>query len=299
MGHSILITGGSGLIGSRLSERLAGAGYQVRFLSRSPKKVGRFKAYYWDVEKGEIDDRALQGISDIIHLAGAGVADKRWTASRKQEIINSRVDSSRLLYDAVTESGVRLDSFISASGIGFYGETGAPVVDESGQNGTDFLAQVVKKWEESVDPFNSITRLVKVRIGVVLSAHGGALAKLVKPVRFGVGAPLGTGKQFISWIHEEDLVSVFQFALENEISGVYNGVAPQPVTNRDLTRLIAKRLQRPLIIPPIPGFALRLILGEMASMVLIGTNASSDRLTQAGFDFEYPKVQEALEHLLD
>lgn len=298
MGNSILITGGTGLIGAKLADRLSGAGYQVRFLSRTPKKVGRFKAFYWDVERGEIDSSALVGVTDIIHLAGAGVADKRWTKSRKAIILSSRVDSSNLLFNAVSESGIELDSFVSASGIGYYGETGQSIVNEESPAGSDFLAEVVKKWEESVDPFSAITRVVKVRIGVVLSTRGGALEKLVTPVKWGVGGPLGRGGQYVSWIHEEDLVSIFQFVLEKDVSGVFNGVAPYPVPNRELTRLIAKTLHRPLFMPPVPGFALRLILGEMASMVLIGTNASSEKLVSKGFEFEYPKVGYALEHLL-
>ncbi len=294
----VLITGGTGLIGNKLSERLSGAGHQVRFLTRSPKPDSQVKTFYWNVESEELDEAALEGVNSIIHLAGAGVADKRWTKSRKAEILKSRVDSSKLLFNAVQRFGVKLDSFISASAIGIYGDRGTVLLDEESSAGTDFLAHVVKEWEASVEPFTEITRLVRIRIGIVLSNQGGALPQMVRPLKLGIGAPLGSGEQLMSWIHEDDLVSIVQFALEHPVSGAYNATAPDPVTNREFTKALGKKLKRPLFLPPVPAFALKLALGEMAAMVLSGSRVSPKKIVDEGFHFQYPNLNEALDDLI-
>lgn len=294
---TVLITGGTGTIGQALSARLTESGYSVRHLSRS-SKGGKYPSFAWDLAKGTVDERAFEEVSSIIHLAGAGVADQRWTAGRKVELLSSRVDSSALLWQKVSQLGVKLDSFISASAIGSYGDSGSTLVNEESPYGTDFLAHVVKEWEKSVEPFSAVTRLVKIRIGIVLSSAGGALPTMAKPVRFGVGAPLGSGQQYMSWIHERDLVGAFQFALESDLSGTFNAVSPNPVTNKELTKAIGVALHRPILLPPVPDFVMKILLGEMAAMVLGGSRVSASKLLDAGFRFEFPELQPALNDLL-
>jgi len=217
MSKKILITGASGLIGSRLTELLLQKGYQVSHLGRS-KKTGSVPSFIWDVDKGVLDQQALEGVDTIIHLAGAGVADKRWTESRKKEILESRTKSSLLLYNTLANTNHTVKSVVSASAIGYYGfGFGEEVFTEVSQPGNDYLAQVVKEWEESVDKISSLNlRLVKLRIGIVLSDKGGALVEMAKPIRLGIGAALGTGKQYLSWIHLDDLCAMFIKAVEDE-----------------------------------------------------------------------------------
>lgn len=294
----VLITGGSGTIGRKLTDRLLASGYEVRVLSRNREAASEVKTFYWNVERRELDEAALDGVHSIIHLAGAGVADKRWTRRRKAEIIKSRVDSSQLLWSASQKKGLKLDSFISASAIGIYGDRGTAEMNEESLAGTDFLAHVVKEWEASVEPFSRISRMVRIRIGIVLSNEGGALPQMIRPVKLGVGASLGSGDQVMSWIHEDDLVSIFQFALEHPISGVYNATAPNPVTNLAFTKALGQKLGRPIFLPPVPAFVLKLALGEMAAMVLSGSRVSSKKLIDKGFNFQYSTLTEALGDLI-
>lgn len=294
----VLITGGSGLVGKALSDLLAERGYIVSHLSRKAKAQAKYPSFEWNIEKGYIDKEALQ-VDHIIHLAGAGVADQRWTPSRKQLIRTSRVDSANLLYKYVTDLKIPLNSFISASAIGYYGEdTGTEWCDESTEMGQGFLADVVEEWESAADQFSSICSVTKVRIGVVLDGEGGALSKIVQPIRLGLGAPLGTGRQYMSWIHTYDLARIFVFVLEKQLQGVFNAVAPGPVTNRAITKASAAAIGKPLWLPNVPSFVLNLALGEMAGIVLNGNRVSSQRIQDAGFQFEYGSVQQAVENLL-
>jgi len=299
MSKKILITGASGLIGSRLTELLLQKGYQVSHLGRT-KKSGPVPSFVWDVESGKMDTEALAGVDTIIHLAGAGVADKRWTEARKKEILESRTKSSLLLYNTLANVNHTVKAIVSASAIGYYGfGFGEKILSEESNPGTDYLAQVTKQWEESVDKISSLNlRIVKLRIGIVLSEKGGALVEMAKPIRLGAGAALGTGKQYLSWIHLDDLCAMFIKAVEDDtMHGAYNAVSGDWVTNRELTKLIAKVLKKPLLLPNVPGFIMRIIVGEMAVIVVNGSKVSGDKIKKTGFVFRYTNLEEALESL--
>ncbi len=299
MAKKILITGASGLIGSRLTELLLQKGFKVSHLGRT-QRMGQVPSYVWSVEKGTIDPHALTDVDCILNLAGAGVADKRWTSARKKEILDSRIQSTALLYHELKKSNHRVKSFISASAIGYYGlETGESWVTETNGAGTDFLAQVVKQWEEEAEKINSLgVRVVKLRIGIVLSEKGGALKSMAAPIRWGFGAVLGNGKQYLSWIHIDDLCALVIKAVEDDaMNGVYNAVGTQPVTNCELTKAIAKILKKPLWLPAVPSFVLKLILGEMADLVIYGSKVSSVRMQETGFQHQFTELEVALKNL--
>jgi uncharacterized protein len=301
MSQHVLITGGTGLLGSHLTPLLLQHGYQVSYLSRNTEPIPSVKLYQWNVEEGYIDIKAIEQADYIIHLAGAGVADKRWTKSRKQEILESRTKSAQLLFNALQNNKHQVKAVVSASAIGYYGfDTGNQWVDEKSQPGDDFLADVVQAWESSVQQIASLRiRVVSLRIGIVLSEKGGALAKMTQTIKVGAGAPLGTGKQYFSWIHIKDICKIFIHALENEqMQGIYNAVAPGPVTNEELTQQIAEVLDKPLVLPHVPAFALKLALGEMASAVLGGNKVANKKLLASGYTFEFPQIRPALENLL-
>ena len=291
---NIIISGGSGLVGQRITELLEKKGYEVAWLSRS--RQGR-KSFLWDVEKQEIDQEAMEWADAIIHLAGAGVAEKRWTAERKKLIFESRTQSTQLLFSAIEKSVKKPSAFISASAVGYYGfNTGATLVDENNKSGSDFLAEVVIAWENEVKKMESLQlRTVLLRIGIVLDAEGGALGEMLKPP---VAAPLGSGDQWMSWIHIEDLASMFVFALEKTtLQGVFNAVGPNPSTNQQLTKEAAMAKGKPYVGIGVPGFALKLVLGEMAAMVLGGNRVSSKKIEKAGFEFEFPELRGALRNI--
>ncbi len=296
----ILITGASGLIGSALTEFLLKQGHSVVHLGRSPR-TGKVPCYAWDIQNGKLDARALKDAEVIIHLAGAGVAEKRWTARRKREILESRIQSSRLLYDALAKGGHAVKTFLSASAIGYYGfRTGDEGVTEAQPAGDDFLAEVVSQWEQSVDGMATLgIRLVKLRIGMVLSDRGGVLQEIVRPIKWFAGAPLGSGRQIMSWIHIQDLCRIFHEAVTNSNwSGVYNAVTNQPCTNRELTEKSARLLRRPLWLPSVPEFVLRLMVGQMSEIVVNGCRVVPQRTLQEGFRFDFPDLDGALSNLL-
>ena len=300
MVKKILITGASGLVGQRLTELLLQKGYQVSHLGRS-ESGGTIPSFVWDVEKGFIDSRAMNDVHTIIHLAGAGVADKRWTATRKKEILESRTESTDLLFETLKNEKNSVTTVISASAIGYYGFGWSDeVFTEESKSGSDFLAQVTKQWEEKVDKISSIgIRVVKLRIGIVLSEKGGALVEMAKPIKLGVGSPLGTGKQYLTWIHLDDLCEMFIKTAEDEMmSGSYNAVGSEWVTNAEMTKAIAKVLKKPLWLPPVPGIALKVILGEMAYLVINGSKISSTKIQKTGFKFKFVWLEEALKDLL-
>lgn len=299
MSKKILITGASGLIGTRLTELLLQKGFQVSHLGRS-KKSGAVPSFVWDVDKGELDQQALEEVDTIIHLAGAGVADKRWTESRKREILESRTKSSALLYKVLSGTNHSVKAVVSASAIGYYGfGFGEEVFIEESAPGNDYLAQVTKQWEAAVDKISTLNiRVAKLRIGIVLSDKGGALVEMAKPIRLGAGAALGSGKQYMSWIHLDDLCEMFIKAVEDEtMRGAYNAVTGDYVTNQELTKLIAKTLRKPLLLPNIPAFVMRIIVGEMAVIVVNGSKISAEKIKKAGFKFRHSKLEEALESL--
>ena len=302
MSFKILITGGSGLVGLRLSEVLTKRGHEIVHLSRKPIKTSLYKTFYWDISKGEIEQEALDGVHSIIHLAGAGIADNRWTAERKQILTSSRVDSAKLLLKILHTTGNKIDSFISASAVGIYGfDTGGILqTEERKQLGDDFLATLCKKWEASADQFDELgARVVKLRIGLVLSKQGGLLEKLVPIAKFGLGSAFGNGQQYMSWVHIDDLVNMFVNSMEKgHFSGVYNAVAPNPVTNKEFVRQLSQVLDRPYFLPSTPKFLLKIALGELASAITGGNNVSSQKIRDAGFRFQFEHLRESLQHLL-
>lgn len=299
MKEAVLITGANGLVAKELAKRI-GNEYEVRFLTR---KKQHSNEYEWDLAKGTIDESALDHISHIIHLAGANISEKRWTTERKKELISSRVDSAGLLLKTLKEKNIRLKSFISASGINFYGTiTTEKIYTEQDFPGNDFLSEVVVLWEKAADEFkeqNIAERVVKVRTAVVLSEKDGALKKMIPPIQYYVGSPLGTGKQYMPWIHIEDICGIYEFALKNStVEGPYNAVSPQHATNADLTKKIAEVLHKPLFMPNVPGFVLKLMFGELATAILEGSRASSQKILATGFQFKFPDLREALQDLL-
>lgn len=302
MGSSkrILITGGSGLVGTRLTEILHAKGHEVVHLGRTKSDSG-VRSFVWDVEKQTMDTSAFDGVSAIIHLAGAGVADKRWSRRRKKVIMESRRQSASLLHRELNRHRHSVDTFISASAIGYYGPgDDQTIFRENDPPGGDFLSEVSREWEIAADQFTDLgVRVVKIRIGIVLSGKGGALEPLEKTVRLGAGSPLGSGEQWMSWIHIDDLCAIFAAAIENEnMRGVYNAVAPFPVKNREFVRELAAVLKKPLILPRVPPVVLRVLFGEMSTIVLDGAKVSSDKIRQEGFTFSFPKLREALMSLL-
>ena len=298
MPNKILITGGSGLVGNHLSKLLVEAGHQVAHLSRNISGNETFPTFKWDIQKGEIDETAFDQVTHIVHLAGAGVADKKWTDERKKVILDSRIKSAELLFKYVSKLDLNLKSYISASAIGLYPYNDEAWAYEQTDPGDGFLPHVVKEWEKSADLFQGVASVAKVRIGVVLSPEGGAMAEIAKPIKMFVGAPLGDGKQMTSWIHIHDLAGIFKFIVEEGLEGVFNATAPKPATNAQLTRSIARALQKPLILPNVPAFAMKMMLGQMAEIVLKGCKVSSAKIQTAGFKFKFPELDEAVKHLV-
>lgn len=290
----ILISGGSGLIGNQITALLEKKGFEVAWLSRSTQ---RRKSFLWDVEKNQIDPQAMEWADAVIHLAGAGVAEKRWTPERKKLILESRTQSTKLLYSAIEMAENKPSTFISASAVGYYGfNTGTSLMEENNPAGKDFLAEVVQAWENEVKKMEGIhLRTVLLRIGIVLDQDGGALKEILK---LPVAAPLGSGDQWMSWIHIEDLARMFVFALEKTtLQGVYNAVAPNPATNQQLTREAAHASGKPYFGIGAPPFILKLVLGEMAAMVLGGNRVSCQKIQKAGFQFEFYELASALKDL--
>lgn len=299
MKEIILITGANGLIARKLTEKLDKE-FTVRFLTRKKKKAHEFE---WDLKKNTIDQAAFDNVSHIIHLAGANISEKRWTDERKKELISSRVDSARLLMDGVKKQNIKLKSFISASGINYYGtETTEKIYTEDDPAGKDFLSEVVLLWEKAADEFRKnglAERVVKLRTAVVLSEKEGALKKLMVPVEYGIGSPLGTGKQYMPWIHLEDIASMYEYAVKNlSLEGAYNAVAPEHATNAAFTKEVAGVLNRPFIMPNVPAFLLKLIFGELSVAVLEGSRASAKKIMDSGFDFRFLDLHTALQDLL-
>jgi len=302
--QTILITGGTGLVGKNLTKHLTGNGYRVIILTRKiplqkPADI-RIEYALWNVEKQMIDIKAIQKADFIVHLAGAGVVDKKWTTAYKSEIVKSRTESSALLIHTLQNNKHSVKAVVSASAIGWYGEDLAPRKNgfiEQDAAASGFLGDTCKLWEQSIEPVEKLAiRLVKVRIGIVLSNEGGALPEFKKPLQFGVAGILGSGMQMVSWIHIDDLCRIFSAAIENEqLSGSYNAVAPLPVSNKTLTIELARQLKGKFFIPMhVPELVLKFILGERSIEVLKSTTVSCEKIKQAGFTFLYPSIEPAL-----
>jgi len=296
----ILITGGSGLIGTHLARRLQEKGYQIALLSRSPNPDHSFPVYTWNPDQGMLDEQALDHADCIIHLAGINIGGKRWTRARKKQILDSRVKSGELLLQAIEQRKLKPRAFISASAIGYYGAVNSDTLfDEAAPAHPDFLGQTCEIWEGVADRFEEYgIRSVKIRAGIVLSNQGGALSKLSLPIRLGLGAPLGSGSQYMPWIHIEDLCGIFIHTLEHsQLAGAFNAVAPEHLTNRELTVKIAQELKRALWLPGIPPEVLRFLFGEMSVMLLRGSRISSEKIREAGYHFQFPDAASALRNL--
>ncbi|MDE3235733.1 MAG: TIGR01777 family oxidoreductase [Bacteroidota bacterium] len=303
---NFLITGGTGLVGTRLTQMLLAKGHHVIILSRRKNAVSSSGLSYafWDPQLQQIDNDAVASADYIIHLAGAGVAEKRWTKARKLEILNSRTQSSSLLVKALRDVPNKVKAIVSSSAIGWYG----PDSNSSRQNGfeenmqaeKDFLGSTCYAWEQSIQPVADLgKRLVILRTGIVLSKEGGALKEFMKPLKSGVAAILGSGRQTISWIHIDDLCRMFMYAVEQPIEGVFNAVAPHPVTNKELTLVLAKKMRRSFFVPVhVPSLFLKIILGEMSIEVLKSTTVSSQKIKNTGFTFLFPALDAALNDLL-
>lgn len=297
----ILITGGSGLIGTQLTKKLICKGYEVAILSRSTKDKNEVKTYFWNVEKNEIEKGALESADYIIHLAGTNIGDGRWTENRKNEIINSRVKSLQFISEKLKVCKKQPIAFISASAIGYYGAiTSDKIFNEEDSPNLDFLSDVCQQWEKNTESFSkSGIRTVIFRTGVVLSKQGGILARMLAPIKLGLGSTIGSGKQFIPWIHIDDLSEIYIKAIEDsEMNGVYNAVAPEHKTNNDFTKALAFVLNKPLWLPSIPSIFLKLIFGKKSELLLYGSRVSSEKLIAAGYNFKYPKLEAALKNLL-
>jgi uncharacterized protein len=299
---NVLITGGTGLVGTELSRLLQEAGHAVAHLTRGGKPSA-YQAFSWHPEAGKLDRSAVLWADAIVHLAGAGVADERWTAARKREIIASRVDGLHLLQQALTAGSHHVRTVVSTSATGVYGDRSDQLMTETSAlpaPGDDFLADVCQQWEAAATALRPLgLRVPIMRLGVVLSTEGGALPEIARPVKLGAGAALGSGKQWVSWIHIRDVARAYLAALTDErYTAVYNVTAPAPTTNAILTSAIADELHRPLLLPNVPAFALKLALGsERASIVLASQRATPGALTAAGFTWDFPKLEGALANL--
>lgn len=300
---TILITGATGLIGSEIVNLCHKQNITVHFLTTSKEKLSdepHYKGFYWHPEKGIIDDQCFKNVNVIINLAGATIS-KRWTTSYKKEILESRLQALQLLKERLKEITHEVKHIVSASAIGVYPDSLTNYYDEdTSEVSKTFLGKVVQQWESKVDEFESLQLIVsKIRIGLVLSENGGALPQMVSPIKYGMGAPFGTGMQWQSWIHIKDLASIFLYVIQKELPGIYNGVAPNPVMNADLTKAIAKTLHKPLFLPNIPKFVMKLVLGEMQILLFESQRICSKKIEEEGFYFEYSNLQPALDNLLE
>lgn len=298
---TVLITGGTGLVGKRLTELLLEKGYKVSILSRTAKKSDTINHFTWNIDKKEIDKQAVLTADYVIHLAGTSVADKRWTASRKKSIIDSRVESANLIYDVAKAENHTLKAFISASGTNYYGTlTSDKIFKETDAPADDFLGEVCQLWEAAADKFKDLnTRVVKLRTGIVLSKNGGAFEKMYTPIKIGVGSALGSGKQYMPWIHVDDLCEMYIQSIENEqLIDAYNAISPEHINNKNFTKQTAKFINKSLWMPNVPAFMLQLIFGKMSKIITTGSRMSSEKITKTGFSFQYPTLKKALENLI-
>ncbi|KAA9338373.1 TIGR01777 family protein [Hymenobacter busanensis] len=298
--RKVLISGGRGLIGMRLSEMLIDAGYEVAHLSRQTSH-GHYCSFRWDPATGQIDEGALRYADYVVNLAGASVSDEKWSEERKREILDSRVGGTNLLARELRERDHHVKAFISASAIGIYGDANGRLLDETTPPAPsdDFLATVATQWEQAAHHVQELgIRTVVTRIGIVLSDAGGALPQIARPVKLMAGAALGSGKQYMSWIHIDDLCRLLiQMMEDTDWQGTYNAVTPNPVTNKEFTTTLAEVLHRPLVLPKVPEFGLKLVMGEMSEIVLASQRVSAQKVLQQGFQFEYPELKQALEAL--
>lgn len=297
----ILIAGGSGFVGRQLSQMLIQKGYEVAWLTRGKSTQKQIKTFNWDIKTGFIDAKALAFADVIVNLAGAGVADKKWTTTYKQELFDSRIKATELIANALQKNTHHVKSYIAASAIGIYGNTTPLNAHEDQMPATNYLAQLCTDWEASTQSITKLgIRTATVRVGVVLGLEGGFVKQVSALINYYLGAALGNGKQYTSWIHLNDLCRIFMWLIEHEnLTGVYNGVAPNPVSNKTLTKLLAKQLHKPIILPNAPAFMLNLMFGEMASMLLASQHVSAQKIIDKGFTFKFDTAENALANLFE
>jgi uncharacterized protein len=295
----ILVTGSTGLVGSALIPVLESKGHQIVRLVRSAPK-NKEAEIFWDIEKGVLNTDELEGIDAAVHLAGENLAEGRWTEEKKRRILESRAKGTRLLSEALAKLKRKPQVLVSASAVGFYGNRGDEILTEQSASGSDFVAEVCREWELATQPAAQAgVRVVNLRFGVIFSAEGGALKKMLLPFKIGIGGKLGSGRQYMSWITLDDAVGVIEFALENDsLRGPVNTVAPDAPTNKEFTKALGSALSRPTIFPA-PAFALRLVFGEMADETLLTSQrVEPARLKEEGYVFKYPELKTALKHVL-
>jgi uncharacterized protein (TIGR01777 family) len=298
---TVLITGGTGLIGSTLLDLLHGAGYKLRILSRSGRSVANARSFRWDINKGSIEEGALEGVDHIIHLAGANIGSGRWTKARRKKIIDSRVLSARLLFDSVEKRNPDLKSFTSASATGYYGAVSTDkVFSEDDPPGSDFLSRVCVEWEKAAGLFRSGGyRTSIVRTGIVLSKKGGMLKRVLPLVNMRFLPLFGNGKHYLPWIHIDDLCSVYLKILSDKgMDGVFNAVGPEHVTYRDFIRTLSSVKNKKILMPPTPELMWKVIFGKQSSMLLEGSRVSAEKIIDAGYSFSYPTIGKALSELV-
>jgi hypothetical protein len=295
----VLITGASGTVGKSLTQLLLTVGYEVVCLSRTVSANDKIETYKWDIPKKEIDPNCINGVDIIVHLAGAGIADGRWTDERKHEIIESRTESIRLIYDLIKTRPNQVKRVVSASAAGYYSDRGDDLMNEEDLPASDFLGECCVLWEQAVDEGLALDlSVVKFRTGVILDKESGALQKLAAPIKLGFGAPLGDGKQWMPWIHLQDVVNMYFMGIADlSLNGAYNMSAPCPVTNKELTKAVAKQFKKPLWLPNVPAFALNLAFGEMGAVVLGSTKMSTEKIEKTGFKFLFPTIELALKNI--
>lgn len=299
---TILITGATGLIGKKMVSLFKKDNHIIHYLTTSKSKIQSTtnqKGFYWNPTTSEIDLAAFEDVSVVIHLAGASVS-KKWTSSYKKEIIQSRIQSANLLFKTLQSHPNTVKQIVSASAIGIYPDDLTAIYHEDDSKIDDsFLGEVTQLWEESTNLFKSLPLLVTtIRIGVVLAKESGALVEMAKPIKYGFGAVLASGKQYVSWIHIDDLVAIFKYVIDHNLEGVYNAVSPYPTTNEELTKAIAKTLNKPLFLPKVPKFILSLLLGEMHEIVTSSQHVSSRKILDAGFQFQNASLVKSLQNLL-
>ena len=300
-GSSVLITGGSGLIGRYLTAVLLSEGYTVSHLSRNNGTSGKVRVFRWNPENETVDPGIFDGVDYLIHLAGANIGDKRWTKKRKEEIVTSRVATARLLHRIIVENRITLKGYITASATGYYGSlTSERIFTEKDPPAEDFLGTTCRLWEEGADLFADMgIRTVKIRTAVVLEKSDSALSKLMKPARFGLVVRLGNGKQYFPWIHINDLCNIYLKALKDQnMSGAYNAVAPEHINHNDFVRTMARVMDIPVFLPPVPSGIVRMVMGEMSDIVLKGSRISSEKIIKAGYNFRFEKLDAALKNVI-
>ncbi|RXQ89066.1 TIGR01777 family protein [Ancylomarina salipaludis] len=298
----VLISGGTGLVGKALCNKLQAKAYDVAILSRHKNTNSPYKCFYWNPNEDKIDSEAIASSDYIIHLAGANIAEKRWTPQRKKIILESRIQSAKLIFDEVQKQQKNLKAFISASAVGYYGSiTSEQIFSEGDKAANDFLGRTCQQWEEAANQFNELgIRTTILRTGLVLNKQGGALSKMIIPVKLGLASALGNGKQYLPWIHIDDLCEIYIKAIEdNTMKGAYNAVAPEHQTNLSFTQTLAQVLKKPFWFPNIPTFLIKSLLGEMSELLLTGSRISASKLLSTGFTYKFPKLDKALVNLLE